>query len=721
MAVRHCLSSHRIGITLILAVMAFGFLSSESTAVELEYRGSTLWSGVNDATVRGSYAYAAFQSGLQILDISDSTNIRLVSQLYLAQGSFGSIAIQGDYAYLAAAGFGIVVVNVADPQNPFVESWCDTPGSASAIAVAGNFAYVADLWAGMQVVNVADPKSPSIVGTYDTPGEARDIVVSGEYAYIADGYIGGVQIVNVGLAELPYPASSFATDGTASGVALSGNLLIVADKEYGLVVLDVTDPTRPVKTDYYPHSIRRGVLDVAVSGAIAYLTSGERIDISNPDSLRVIDTLQTFRWRNRLTVSGNLLIGIRPDSGLTFCDISIPTAPRLAGRYASAPKVSDVVVRDSFAYAHEPYAGVNTVRIVDPRKPEVVDFYPLVKDGAGIALRDSYLYVTDADSGLRVLDISDPSTPAPIKVLPIFGSDVSIPPEARYGCVSNISTGMRFVDFVDRLNPVVIGVFPVGYGSVGWFDGARGYIAASAAGLRIINFVDSAAPFKEGTLGSLFGRATTIAVRQPYAYVGLSGSGFAVVDVQSPSNPTLVKLLGNAVEFNDMVLVDDFVFMAFGLDGISVVDVTDPSNPMWAGHIETPGEAMSLAVSGATLCVADKYSLVILEIKSPTAVKDRRGNSLPGNFHLAQNYPNPFNPSTTIEFGLPSASRVELVVFDLLGRQVKTLVNGMMASGMHRLNWDGTDSDGYAVAAGVYLYRMRASGISESRKMLLIR
>jgi len=96
-------------------------------------------------------------------------------------------------------------------------------------------------------------------------------------------------------------------------------------------------------------------------------------------------------------------------------------------------------------------------------------------------------------------------------------------------------------------------------------------------------------------------------------------------------------------------------------------------------------------------------------------------NALPKTAALMQNYPNPFNPSTVISFSMPSAGRADLAIYDLLGRKVRTLVSGDMTAGNHDVAWDGTDALGNNVASGVYLYRLKATDVSLSRIMTLMR
>lgn len=95
---------------------------------------------------------------------------------------------------------------------------------------------------------------------------------------------------------------------------------------------------------------------------------------------------------------------------------------------------------------------------------------------------------------------------------------------------------------------------------------------------------------------------------------------------------------------------------------------------------------------------------------------------VPEAFELQQNFPNPFNPSTTIRYTLPEEARVTLVIYDLLGRQVRTLLrDAQHNAGYHTAVWDGRDDAGRPVASGVYLYRIEAGAHQGTRKMVLVK
>ena len=95
---------------------------------------------------------------------------------------------------------------------------------------------------------------------------------------------------------------------------------------------------------------------------------------------------------------------------------------------------------------------------------------------------------------------------------------------------------------------------------------------------------------------------------------------------------------------------------------------------------------------------------------------------MPDKFDLVQNYPNPFNPITTIRFKLLRMSKVSLVIYNVLGERVVTVLrNRVFNTGVHEAGWDGTDKHGNPVSSGLYIYMIHADQFISSKKMILLR
>jgi hypothetical protein len=108
-------------------------------------------------------------------------------------------------------------------------------------------------------------------------------------------------------------------------------------------------------------------------------------------------------------------------------------------------------------------------------------------------------------------------------------------------------------------------------------------------------------------------------------------------------------------------------------------------------------------------------------IQDPSDAGDQGSLDIPADFALAQNYPNPFNPTTSIGFSLPIRANVALNVYNLLGQQVRTLLDKEMDAGTHSVEWDGTNDAGGKVASGVYFYKLTTGDFVETRKMMLLK
>ncbi len=145
-------------------------------------------------------------------------------------------------------------------------------------------------------------------------------------------------------------------------------------------------------------------------------------------------------------------------------------------------------------------------------------------------------------------------------------------------------------------------------------------------------------------------------------------------------------------------------------------------------------DGMGVPVSGAGDINADGYSDFIVSAPQadtgrgqvfvyglvPTAAPEEKSNR-PSQFQLLQNYPNPFNPTTTIRYFLPERENVTLEIFNLLGERVKVLADGLQPAGEHSIEWNGTDEKGKILPSGIYFYRLKGKGFSQTKTMIFLK
>ena len=100
---------------------------------------------------------------------------------------------------------------------------------------------------------------------------------------------------------------------------------------------------------------------------------------------------------------------------------------------------------------------------------------------------------------------------------------------------------------------------------------------------------------------------------------------------------------------------------------------------------------------------------------------DLQGDMLPNSYKLGQNYPNPFNPATNIQFTIPITAPVSLTIYDLLGRRITTLFDGVKQIGVYAIAWEPRDSKGRPLPSGIYLCQLEAGPIKKTIKMTAVR
>jgi len=193
--------------------------------------------------------------------------------------------------------------------------------------------------------------------------------------------------------------------------------------------------------------------------------------------------------------------------------------------------------------------------------------------------------------------------------------------------------------------------------------------------------------------------------------------GSLAIDVSNDSGNTwksvtaLTDTLNNAITpwTNRLFRVNDYV------ESTSSVQLRFTTNPFPGPPGLRPSIFIVLLDEFEVLTTSGE--VIVTSVNAPGTQ-----NNLPDKFALLPNYPNPFNPETTIRYDLQQRSEVKLQVFNLLGQEVRTLVNKeLQAAGAQSVRWDGKNNSGITLPSGVYIYRISAGNFTASRKMVLMK
>jgi hypothetical protein len=376
-----------------------------------------------------------------------------------------------------------------------------------------------------------------------------------------------------------------------------------------------------------------------------------------------------------------------------------------------------VTVVDSIVY----FGNGVYLEIVDMSNPDsLVQLGNCIISGlVDIAVRGSYAYLASGDDSLYIIDVANPANPVEVGQCHTNGQALGIAVNDRFALVAALGGGLRIIDISDPTAPQEIGSFTGQIAVDVTLSGNYAYVAAGAGGLRIIDITTPASPV-EVSYYEVSGTANGVALSGNYVYLAVTNDGLRIIDVTDPTAPQEVGYWYNGGPL-DVAVREPYAYVAAGNAGLQIIDVTNPADPLHVGYYDTPSVAEGVAVTGSYACVAD-FNDGLYIIRNDLLLTTQGDDSIIlKSFALHQNYPNPFNPSTTIRYDLRERAQVSLVIYDLLGREVRQLVNSVQESGYKTIIWDGKDAQGQRVPAGVYLYRLKAGDFVQTRKLAVLK
>jgi hypothetical protein len=259
---------------------------------------------VNALDVLSGVAYLAGPD-LTLVEASQPASPSIIS-IFPTEGEAMDVVVDGNDVYLASSEGGLVVVNVADRNNPQAKGAYDTRGPATAVAVSPGVAFVAS-GSRIEVIDTTRPPNYTLHNSYPTDGSVESMLADGEDLFIADGP-GGLVILDVGNPRNPSLIGAEPTPTDARAVAKDGDTLYLADGIDGLFVFDVIDPSSPELLAQIPTPF--AATDIRVEDGFAYVTTGAggvaQFDVSNPDEPMLIGAYNAGQSAGAIDLSQGL-------------------------------------------------------------------------------------------------------------------------------------------------------------------------------------------------------------------------------------------------------------------------------------------------------------------------------------------------------------------------------------------------------------------------------
>lgn len=287
------------------------------------------------------------------------------------------------------------------------------PGYANNVAVNGNYAYVAAGSGGLRVVNVSNRNAPAIVASIATGGNANDVKVLGTAAYVASG-AAGLKIVDITNPVVPLPVGSVTLPGVAWDVAVSAGLAYVAAGTSGLQLIDVTNPANPITRGSLglPGTVKGVAIDPVRRIAVVVGTSGLfTVNVTNPVAPALLGSVNYGGDPRDVALKGDFAFVADFSRSLTAVDIVVPSAPTFRSSTSTTlgGLLQDVAISGDFALGADVFF-VNGVPVVDVGSaaglfPRFLLNFPTGDsrgfrddNATGIAVDGAYVYFTAAQA-----------------------------------------------------------------------------------------------------------------------------------------------------------------------------------------------------------------------------------------------------------------------------------------------------------------------------------
>jgi len=568
---------------------------------------------VGDIEVSGNYAYVADSVyELQIIDVSNPEFpfVRSIFDDY----SVSDVTVLGDWAYvLSGENNRFNIIDITNPDNP-IQSGSKSIGSGmTSIAVSGNRAFITQENAGLCIIDLSNPEL-SIIHSVDTPGTAYDVVVSGDYAYIADGAM-GLQVIDVS-AVIPSIVATCNTSGTASGVTISGNYAFVADGSAGLKIIDISDPLSPEVADSIttPDDAKA----VSVTGNYAYVaTSGSGLSIiaiNEPGGVnapRLSAVRDTPGSAIGIAVNGEYAYIADDSKGLQICEIGIPE-PIISGNIGiSDPQ--DLVVSGGYAYIANDTDGIEIIDISDSSNPVSLGSLNTAGLASGIKIAGNYAYMSNETEGVHVFDIGNPASPVLVGVCntPNFAMDIDIKGDLAF--VADEQAGLQVLSISDPESPEIIGASNTfGQAEGIALSGDYAFLADGSMGLIAFNISNPRLPVEIDSITSANPEFSGISIQGEFAFVA-DKDFLRIIDISDPSSLAEAGFIQLPTGINNVSVLDNYVYVIDFINNIRIIDISDPGNPYIIDELDL-GFAANVAVSGEYAYVVGSSGLQVLDL-----------------------------------------------------------------------------------------------------------
>ena len=477
--------------------------------------------------------------------------------------------------------------------------------------------------------------------------------------------------------------------------------------------------------------------DVKVDGRFAYVVGWDQdyygyyygsfsiIDIQFPSAPNFISSIY-INEAYGIDVKGNYAYIAEGNTGLQIYNISNPANPTFVGQKILPGSAKDVKVIGDLAYVADEYAGLRIIDVSNPQAPVEVGYFDSPGRSFDIEIRDTIAYLADSEGGFFCINISNPSNLIVINEYPAGNTVFDIELKDSLAFYTDGYAGIKVLNISDPNNLQLVSSLSIPYWCLGIkVSGDYAYVAAwEFGGLRIVDISDPS-NMEEVGFYNTWGKSRDVDVVGPLAYIAdWDGGGLQIIN-NNLIDPLPVELVSFSADYNSCTV------------NLSWITATELNNSGFdiERKTETGDWNKITFIQGNGTTTETKHYSFLDDVKDLNSSKlfyrlkqiDFDGTfkysneievniNLPTEFLLEQNYPNPFNPVTVIKYQLPSKSSVTLKIFDILGKEVESLVDEEKDAGYYQTSFNASQ-----LSSGIYFYTLQTGSNIVTKKMILLK
>ncbi|MCK5148671.1 T9SS type A sorting domain-containing protein [bacterium] len=448
------------------------------------------------------------------------------------------------------------------------------------------------------------------------------------------------------------------------------------------------------------------------------------LDISNPRNPVYIGRIN-WPWKEttKVALSGYNLFVLNSD--LLILDVSQPFSPKLVAQFEGKGRVHCAIVKDNIAYLANSQCGLRLLDISNQQYPSEISRHPIPKASASTKRFDflgDIAYLAQQNySPLEIVSFNETYQPLSLNQYNIpnqtdhFVMDLQIQDSLAY--VAMLLSGLHILDLADPAAPIEIGFLEVSGPNFLVVADSIAYVITPLEGISMVNISDPYHPELAAQL-KLGGITMDVTVSGDYAYVAMDMKYCQIVNISDPYHPEVCGSIDGLIDVAAITSQGNYLYTAMTFDGgFKVFNIENPLEPQQVASYDEWKGARGITVRDNYVYLSSIAGFSIVEVDlSNTAIVQHDLKS-PQDFILSQNYPNPFNCQTTIQYEVPKPAHIKVIIIDVRGKLIETLIDEKHQVGTYLAEWDAK-----GLPSGIYFYQLISSkGMQSVRKMILLK